>query len=104
MLAGAGPNEQLFLGGLGGATADLACRWASVRSGGLVGGLLCSLWLSEGVAPSSLGAAAAAASGGRSCCTLLCRDVPEAGISQLSVRRRDDSCIRLVATTAFMAA
>ncbi|XP_019711344.1 protein FAM174C [Hippocampus comes] len=74
-----------------------------VGAGAAAGGLLCSLWFSEGAAPSSLGAGAAA-SGGRSRCTLLCRDVPEAGISQLSVRRRDDSCIRLVATTAFMAA
>ena len=43
-------------------------------------------------------------SGGGSCCMLLCLDVPEPGISQLSVRRRELSCIRLVATTAFMAA
>lgn len=44
------------------------------------------------------------ASGGGSCCMLLCLDAPEPGISQLSVRRREPSCIRLVATTAFMAA
>lgn len=43
-------------------------------------------------------------SGGGSCCMLLCREVPEPWISQLSVRRREPSCIRLVATTAFMAA
>lgn len=43
-------------------------------------------------------------SGGGSCCMLLCLEVPEPGISQLSVRRREPSCIRLVATTAFMAA
>lgn len=44
------------------------------------------------------------ASGGGSCFMLLCLDAPEPGISQLSVRRREPSCIRLVATTAFMAA
>lgn len=41
---------------------------------------------------------------GGSCCMLLCLEVPDPGISQLSVRRREPSCIRLVATTAFMAA
>lgn len=43
-------------------------------------------------------------SGGGTLCRLPCLDVPEPGISQLSVRRLEPSCIRLVATTAFIAA
>ena len=43
-------------------------------------------------------------SGGGSCCMLPCREAPEPGSSQLSVRRLELSCIRLVATTAFIAA
>lgn len=110
-----------------------ACRRPSARSGGLtsvgpvggaveLGGLglhggegLAALWStcldssfwgtcwSEGVASFSPGAESAV-SGGGSCCMLLCLEVTEPGISQLSVRRRDPSCILLVATTAFMAA
>lgn len=41
---------------------------------------------------------------GGSLCRLPCLDAPEPGISQLSVRRLEPSCIRLVATTAFIAA
>ncbi len=110
-----------------------ACRSPSTRSGGLVGagpvvvtselgglGLrggegLIALW-SAGFDSSSCGGCWAGGgpslslgtglvdSGGGSCCMLLCLEVPEPGISQLSVRRRELSCIRLVATTAFMAA
>lgn len=43
-------------------------------------------------------------SGGGTFCRLPCLDAPEPGISQLSVRRLEPSCIRLVATTAFIAA
>lgn len=110
-----------------------ACRSPSTRKGGLVGvgpvgvtselgglGLLGgeglrALW-SAGFDSTSCdgcwsggGASLSAGvglvdSGGGSCCMLLCLEAPEPGISQLSVRRRELSCIRLVATTAFMAA
>ena len=61
-----------------------------------------SCWFCEGVSLSEGGGLVD--SGGGSCCMLLCLEAPEPGISQLSVRRREPSCIRLVATTAFMAA
>lgn len=109
------------------------CRSPSARSGGLVGmgpvgvtSELGSLGLCGGEGLRAFGSAdfdstscgncwsgggaslsfwaEHADSGGGSCCMLLCLEAPEPGMSQLSVRRREPSCIRLVATTAFMAA
>lgn len=111
-------------------TTDV-CRSPSARSGGLVRtvvgvgselgtlelwegqglGVRWSLlfdWSSCGCSPGGVVSLSSkvglAGSGAGSCCMLLCLEAPEPGISQLSVRRREPSCIRLVATTAFIAA
>lgn len=126
-------TEKLFCGSRGCTSMVLGrtdtCLSPSARSGGLLelvaselGGLgLCggeglrALWsagfssLSHGCCWSAGGVALPSGagsvhSGGGSCCMLLCLEAPDPGISQLSVRRREPSCIRLVATTAFMAA
>lgn len=126
-------TEKLFCGSRGCTSMVLgrrdACLSPSARSGGLLGlvaselgglGLCggevlralrsagfesssCACCCSGGGAslPSGVGSVH---SGGGSCCMLLCLEAPDPGISQLSVRRREPSCIRLVATTAFIAA
>lgn len=126
-------TEKLFCGSRGCTSMVLgttdACLSPSALSGGLLG-LLASelgglglheregLWAlrSAGFESSSCGSCCSGSgaslpsgvgsvhSGGGSCCMLPCLEVPDPGISQLSVRRREPSCIRLVATTAFMAA
>lgn len=62
------------------------------------------LLITEGAGPLLSEEAGLLGSGGGSLCRLPCLEAPEPGISQLSVRRLEPSCIRLVATTAFIAA
>ncbi len=122
-----GSTEQLFLGTLGRTTGAFrsteVCLCPSAIRGGRVGmgpesteGL--DLWVGwrgglEGLGapsstcsdPSLMAMGSIWESSVLSFCMLLWREVLSAlGISQLSVRRRELSCIRLVATTAFIAA
>lgn len=92
--SGLGELGELGLGGGEG----LRALWSSSLDSACCG----TSW-SGGVTSFSSGTGLVDSRGG-SCCMLLCLEVPEAGISQLSVRRLEPSCIRLVATTAFMAA
>lgn len=74
---------------------------ASAR-GGLDNGA--SLVVSNSAGPMTSEVAEPLDSGGGTLSRLPSLDAPEPGISQLSVRRLEPSCIRLVATTAFIAA
>lgn len=124
-----GSTEQLFFGILGLTTGAMAmtvvCLSPSAFRGGLVGMLstvrvddfgLRGVWIEELGScdisfssvlsmPSSTGMDSVWVSMGASFAKLHCLEFFSAlGISQLSVRRLEPSCMRLVATTAFMAA